>query len=177
MFLKKEVWKNIIGYKNIYQVSNKGRIKSLKFGQENIMKLKKWKNGYMRIDLCKNGKKKYCLVHRLVAQAFIQNPENKPCTNHINGIKSDNRVENLEWATKSENAIHAYKTGLCKRYYGKDHWMSKTVDQYTLNFVFIREFAGVNEAMRKTGISTGNIAGACKDINRTAGGYRWKYKT
>lgn len=64
MFLKKEVWKNIIGYENIYQVSNRGRIKSLKFGQENIMKLKKWKNGYMRIDLCKSGKKKYCLVHR-----------------------------------------------------------------------------------------------------------------
>lgn len=114
---EKEIWKDIKGYEGLYQVSNLGRVKSLeqpaKPGSGNharpevILKLRN-RLGYSVIGLYKNTKQKYHSVNRLVAQAFIPNPENKSETNHINGIKNDNRVENLEWCTRSENINHSY---------------------------------------------------------------------
>jgi len=117
-----EVWKDIEGYEKLYQVSNKGRIKSLHHGKERIMKLTFDRGGYVHIVLYKNKEK--CTeedkvrstyrVHILVARAFIPNPENKPEVNHINGNKWDCNVENLEWVTKKENQEHAVKLGLQK---------------------------------------------------------------
>ena len=114
-----EIWKNIKGFENKYQVSNLGNIKSLNYEVEfgknkriikgKILKFNFHKRGYSYVHV---GKKR--TVHRIVAENFIPNPFNKQFVNHINGIKTDNRVENLEWVTHSENCIHAYVTKLNK---------------------------------------------------------------
>lgn len=110
-----EIWIDVKDYEGFYQVSNLGRVKSLdrivlpnKFYASKILKGSLNKDGYRRILLYKNSKYKGTSIHRLVATHFIDNPENKPCINHINGIRNDNRVENLEWVTYSENERHAY---------------------------------------------------------------------
>ena len=110
----KEIWKPIAGAEG-YEVSSLGHVRSLKHKRPLILKtfvpsLSRYE--YLFVRLCISGKPVAYAVHRLVAKTFIPNPEGKPCVNHINGIKADNRVENLEWCTPSENVIHAYKTGL-----------------------------------------------------------------
>ena len=118
-----EIWKDIPGYEGYYQVSNQGNFRSLpriiaykKYGTrlypgKSLLKDRAY-DGYDRIVLSKEGKKTLFPAHRLVALTFIPNPENKPFINHINGCKHDNRVENLEWCTASENMRHADRTGL-----------------------------------------------------------------
>jgi hypothetical protein len=114
-----EIWKDIPNYEGIYQISNLSNIKSQHFNKirnqkpGHLLKVGLLRNGYIRICLRDdNGIPTYYSLHRIVAQVFIPNPENKKEINHINGIKSDNRLENLEWCTRSENMIHAVKTGL-----------------------------------------------------------------
>lgn len=110
-----EIWKDILGYKDIYQVSNTGKVMSLR--NNKILKLSlcgrnRSKVGYYQVCLSLNSKLKYCMIHRLVAKAFIENPENKREVNHINGDSLNNYVDNLEWSTSKENHKHAYDTGL-----------------------------------------------------------------
>ena len=112
-----ESWRAVKGYENLYEVSNMGRIKSLpkhSHKKEMILKSKLTKDGYYETTLLKDAKPKYIRTHRIVAEAFIDNPLHKPEVNHIDGNKLNNRVDNLEWCTGSENQIHAYKLGLQK---------------------------------------------------------------
>ena len=123
ILVQDEVWKDIEGYEGLYQVSTCGNIKSLakprKNGngrcyiqKEKLLKQSFTSTGYKKVELYKDGKRKSFKVHRLVAIAFIPNPDNKPEVNHIDGNKINNNIDNLEWVTSSENTIHAYETGL-----------------------------------------------------------------
>jgi hypothetical protein len=104
-----EIYKDIQGYEGIYQISNLGNVKSLKYNKERVLN-KELSKGYYRFNLCFNNKTKHFLSHRLVALNFIDNYDNKQCVNHKDGNKLNNSVENLEWVSYSENEIHSYKT-------------------------------------------------------------------
>ena len=108
-------WKDVKGYEGIYLVSNTGEIRSLKYNKNLKPFLTHW--GYLRIVLNKDKKTKTTFVHRVVASAFIPNPDNKPQVNHIDGNKQNNRVENLEWVSDKENKIHGFKNGLFDNHY------------------------------------------------------------
>ena len=111
-FYEKERWEYVHGYDNSYQISSYGRVKSLKFSKEKYLKPKQNRGGYLEVLLYKNNKGKLYRIHRLVAEAFIQNTYNYPEVNHKDGNKLNNCVSNLEWCTSSENNKHAYSIGL-----------------------------------------------------------------
>lgn len=189
-----EIWEPIANTDNVYWVSSLGRVRSidriisysdgrkeLKEGSEIIGSVTR--NGYRIVGLTVNKIRKYYTVHRLVAEAFIPNPENKPQINHKNGIRTDNRVENLEFCTQSENMKHSYRV-LSRKHprpnlgkFGKDNPLSKIVLQIKDGKV-IAEFYGMKEASRVTGISQSHISGVVnnKKYCKTAGGYEWQWK-
>lgn len=173
----KEIWKPVVGYEG-YEVSNLGRVKSLERydsrGQivhQRIMKEEICKNGYRRVCLGLGSRKerKHCLIHRLVAIAFIPNPNNYPCINHINEDKTDNRVENLEWCTHQYN--NTYKDRLEKS--AKKH--NKKVVQYDLDMNLICNYNSITEAAKINNICETSIITCLKGRYKTAGGYIWKY--
>ena len=113
--MSENIWESITNYEGFYEVSNCGRVKSLNYNhtvKEGILKPGATTDGYLTVGLWKNAEVTRKYIHRLVAEAFITNPQNKPTVNHINGIKTDNRVENLEWATHKQQSDHAWETGL-----------------------------------------------------------------
>lgn len=173
---EKEIWKDIEGYEGLYQISSFGRVKSLKFNKEHIMTTQINKtSGYYYIGLRKpKAKKNFKSVHRLVAEAFIPNPDRKPEVNHIDGNKDNCRIENLEWLTRSENEHHAYNTGL--KYRGFGNPKAKTVHMYNLNGVFIRKYGSTHEASIFTGIPQSSISCCCRGVMKKAGNYIWKYE-
>lgn len=130
-----EIWKDISGYEGLYQVSNLGRVKSFRLHKISILKNIIQKEGYIRVVFTVKSAHKSFFVHRLVAQAFIPNPENKPEVNHIDGDKTNNRVENLEWCTARENQIHSYNIGLQISQKGENHGCSKFRNEDIYNIV------------------------------------------
>ncbi|MEG9208263.1 NUMOD4 domain-containing protein [Lactococcus garvieae] len=105
-----EEWRDIVGYENIYQVSNLGRVRSLHYGRIRILAQAENIDGYLVVNLCVNMNKKSLRVHRLVASAFITNPQNKPQVNHIDENKKNNQIKNLEWTTEKENSNYGTRT-------------------------------------------------------------------
>ena len=173
-----EIWKPIKNFEELYEVSNLGRVKSLaKRGKpERIMKQAISHKGYPTLSLCKNAKSTRRAVHRLVAQAFIDNPDNLPQVNHIDGNKQNNNVENLEWCDNSYNQIHANKMGLNEhRIQRVKESCSRPIAMYDYKGNFIRAFSSLNKASRETNISNKAISYCALRKNKMSGGYKWQY--
>lgn len=178
--MNKEIWKDITGYEGLYQVSDQGRVKSLErkdsFGRlikERILRPAPTTVGYLIVILCTGGNQKHFAVHRLVCQAFCDNPENKPEVNHINENKTDNRACNLEWCTRRENINHGTRNERAAMSIAKI--LSKPIGKYTLNGELVEVWQSASEAERQTGFHQSNISAAARGKLKTAYGYVWKY--
>lgn len=156
-----------------YAVDRLGNVYSLRKNKRLTPK-QNW-DGYLRVQLWEHGKCEYVSIHRLIAKAFIPNPENKPFINHKNGVKSDNRVENLEWCTQKENIKHAHKTGLSKKCPKNWKVLSKPVEQWTVDGKYVKTFPSQSEVERELGIPHTGVSACCKGKLKTAGHYVWKY--
>ena len=179
-----EIWKDIEGYEGLYQVSNTGKVRKYIIYRSKWKNLKLMKNnkGYYRVHLCKNKISKEYKVHRLVGITFIPNPENKPEINHINGIKTDNRVENLEWNTHKENMTHAFYK-LKRQHIVSSNVKEKSkknkqkqVIQYAIKIEKIAKYNSIKEASEINNISRSAIGKCCNRKQKDAGGYIWQFE-
>ena len=169
LFSKKdEIWKDIKDYEGLYQVSNWGRVKSIKFGDK-ILKASKASNGYLMVVLRKNNQSKSFTVHRLVAEAFLENPDNLPCVNHKDECKTHNWLSNLEFCSYKYNTN--YGTAIEKQTKKR----SKIVLQYDLNGNLIKEWKSASECGRN-GFNQGNVSACCRGEKPQYKNYIWKYK-
>lgn len=183
-----EIWKDIKGFEGLYQISNLGRVKSLpkyiysrgypQLRKEKLLKpcyVGKYRN-YLAVRLNDNIQYK---IHRLVAEAFIPNPNNLPQVDHIDDNKENNRVENLQWITNEDNRKKAWLTGaitLEKNYKrGKDSCHARIVNQYDLNGNFIKKWYCIKDIQDKLGFDNRNISACCRKKRPTAYGYKWEY--
>lgn len=165
---EKEIWKEIKGTNGNYQVSNLGNIRSIPRNRTKggILKpLRCDRNNYDLVSIYINGVKKRCFIHKLVAQAFIPNPLNKPQVNHKNGNKQDNRVSNLEWVTCQENIEHSYRHRLHK---------TKQVIQSETGCI-VKVYRNSLFASKETGINQSSIWYCLNGRQKAAGGYEWCY--
>ena len=177
-----EQWLPIEGYEDLYQVSNLGRVKSLNYrksNQEQILKQDTNKKGYQQVQLYKDRKPKTFRVHRLVANAFIPNPNNLPQVNHKDEVKANNHVSNLEWCTVEYNINYGTRNEkVSKLMYGKlgkDCPNSKQVIQLTLSGEVVRKWDSTMDIQRELGYNQGNISKCCKGKRKTSNGYKWCY--
>lgn len=166
--MTEEIYKSVVGYEGFYEVSNLGNIRSLPRGKKGKVKqMKPTKQHYYNIDLCKHGEIKRWLMHRLIAIAFIPNPENKPMVNHIDGDKHNNRLDNLEWVTGSENQKHAVRIGI-KSAKGIKNSSCKLTEKQVLEILENKSpYAFISE---QYGVSISTVS----DIKR---GYSWSHLT
>jgi hypothetical protein len=187
-----EQWLPVIGYEGLYEVSNFGNVRSLdrqKYGGSQLGGYYLFKgrvlrqsiksgHGYPTVALWKSEKQKTHKVHRLVAAAFIPNPNKLPQVNHIDGTKTNARADNLEWVKEDENSQHAWKTGLSKRpaveKRGKDSRLAKAIFQCDLSGSVINKWGSLQDAKR-AGYSAGNICMVLKGQRPHHKGFLWKY--
>ena len=176
-----EVWKDIDGYDGKYQVSNYGNVRSFsKWKNGELLTPGISKTGYYFVNLVRFGRKKIDChrVHRLVAKAFLENPQELPEVNHIDGNKLNNNISNLEWCSRKANIQHAFDIGLIPRRVGKKNYLSKAVIQKSKNGDFIKEWDSVADIHRCLGYSQNSIVCCCnkKPKYHTAYGFVWEYK-
>jgi len=163
-----EIWAPIKGFENKYEISSEGRVRSFKKTKNEFLILKNFeRKGYYRTYL----HRKFYSLHRIVAETFIPNLENKPFINHKNGIKTDNRVENLEWCTRSENAIHAYNMGLMKQ--GKDNIQVKPLLLFNLEGKHISTLYG-NKEWKEFGLDPSSVHKCIRGKIKHYKGYTFK---
>ena len=192
-----EIWRTAVYdgelYEGLYKVSNWGRILSLDYrhtGKAELMNPFETTNGYLHVELSKNGETKTCKVHRLVAQTFLPNPENKPQVNHkIEGDEGkkinmvifnedgsiDKERTSIEWVTPKENNDYGTRNERA----GKTNTngkCSKRVLQFTLDGEFVREWPSTREIERQLGYNNANISACCLGKRKSAYGFRWEYK-
>lgn len=162
-----EIWKTIVGYDE-YQISNMGNVKSLNYrrtGKEKILKPVKNTDNYAQVGLYKQGKRKCYLVHRLVAEAFIENPNNLPELNHIDEDKTNNAASNLEWCDSKQNINYGTRNQRVAEKLSKQVLCVETGKIYT----------STHQVERELGFSKGNISSACNSRLKQAYGFHWKY--
>lgn len=157
-----EIWKHITGYED-YMISNLGRVKSLKNGKEKILRPGIQSSGYLCVTLYKNTKKKHYLVHRLVGETFLENPDNLPCINHKDEVKTNNSVDNLEFCSYQYNLTYADKHLKYARKVGyyKDGKLIKVYDAI--------------QDVKKDGFNQSNVCSALKGRYKSSAGFQWKY--
>lgn len=168
-----EVWKPVAGYEGLYEISNLGKVKN-RHGKN--LKIPLSHTGYPRIELWKNGKMKHFYVHRLVALAFVDNPEGLPQVNHKDENKKNNRSDNLEWCTQSENlnyGSHNAKNSAARKNHPD---LSTPVECFTKSGELVCVFPSIREAERQFGVFNTSISLCCRGKVKTAGGYIWKYR-
>ncbi len=170
--MTKEIWSDINGFEGIYEVSNLGRIKSLKCDRSKILKPKLTNYGYHTIGLYMEGKQITFKIHRLVAIAFIINPQNRKVVNHINGIKTDNRANNLEWCTYMDNAQHAVDTGLLKSNNKRVIYIN--VRQIDDNGNVVNTFKDIHDAIEKENVCGSSLYRCITKQANKHHGYRWE---
>lgn len=195
----REEWRDVVGLEGMYQVSNYGNVRSVDRFVNNksntktkikgvVMKLQENHKGYMAIVLHKNNVPISKLVHRLVAEAFLENTNNLPQVNHIDTDKKNNRVDNLEWVSNYDNMQHAVKNGCYKHAFTEKTKLAvqknlnyarkariRSVRQYDNEGNLVNEFESIADAERKTGVNNSKITMCCKHRRNHAGGYVWKY--
>jgi len=175
---KDEIWKPIKGYEGLYEISNYGRVKSFKWNKKKILKGNINNKGYLRVALLKNNVEIKKYIHRLVAEAFIPNPNNYPCINHKSENKLDNTENNLEWCdfqyndlygTRNERILQTKKIKKCCN-------AEKPVLQYTLDGEFVAEYKSILDAARLTSTSKQIISYCCNNQIKKRKGFIWKFK-
>lgn len=161
-------WKSITGYEDRYLISDTGLVYSKLSKHLLYQKIDRY--GYKVVALCRNGKRKFFTVHRLVALAFIPNPNNLPTVNHKDENKINNHVSNLEWATIKDNDNYGTRNERMARSKKKN-----PIIQYDLSMNIIAIHSGVKDAQRVTGVNRNSIREVCRRNKTTAGGYIWRY--
>ena len=176
-----EIWKKVDGYPN-YEVSNLGNVRSLNYhreGESKILKTSLNNKGYLYITLCKEGKTKRYFVHRLVAQAFLDNPNNLPQVNHKDEDKTNNHVSNIEYCDAKYNMNYGTRIDRQKQNtinkQGKECNYSKPINQYSKDNVFIKRWDCASDVKRELGFSNSNICLCLRGKRKSCGGYIWKY--
>ena len=188
-----EQWKSIDGYVGIYEVSNLGRVRGVDrvYMRKNgspyrkkgvVIKPSVSNSGYLFVALRNNNTRRNFYVHRLVASAFISNPNNEKEIDHINGVKTDNRAENLRWCSRSGNLTNplcvARRSGENSFLFGKTgatSFRSRAIDQYSIDGNFIRRWDSLAQAYEECKYDRGLLINTCKGRRKEAYGYIWKY--
>lgn len=163
----KEIWKPIKDFESLYEISTKGRVRSLcgRYGKNRIVKLGNGSRGYLNVCLCNKGKQTTRNVHRIVAETFLPNPENLPCVNHKDENRKNNNVDNLEWCSYYHNNVYG------ERLTKSALKQSKPVRCIETGIIY----AGGCAAQRATGIGQSRISSCCRGKQKSAGGYHWEF--